>query len=176
MKKLSQYFPQFVYGAFDGIVTTFAVVAASAGAGLSSTVVIVLGLTNLLADGFSMGASAYLSHQSETKPNTSNKRHPKSHSFAKGMATFIAFVIASAVPLIPFFVAFGNGNQADSRTLFITSCLAALFMFILVGLGKAYRRPWRSVLGSIVEVVILGALAAALPYLLGYLLAGAFGQ
>ena len=54
------YLRDFVYGAIDGTVTTFAVVSGVAGAGLGSGIVIVLGLANLLGDGFSMAASNYL--------------------------------------------------------------------------------------------------------------------
>jgi len=50
----------FVYGAIDGAVTTFAVVAGAVGADLAGGVVVVLGLANLLADGFSMAASNFL--------------------------------------------------------------------------------------------------------------------
>jgi VIT1/CCC1 family predicted Fe2+/Mn2+ transporter len=53
-----------VLGASDGIITTFAVVAGSAGGQLSTNVVIVLGLANLIADGFSMAVSNYLSTRS----------------------------------------------------------------------------------------------------------------
>ena len=49
----------FVYGGIDGAITTFAVVAGVKGAGLPTTVVLILGLANLLADGFSMAASNY---------------------------------------------------------------------------------------------------------------------
>ncbi|MEX2587723.1 MAG: VIT1/CCC1 transporter family protein [Actinomycetota bacterium] len=59
------YLRDFVYGAVDGTVTTFAVVAGSAGALLSSRIVIILGFANLLADGFSMSVSSYLSARSE---------------------------------------------------------------------------------------------------------------
>lgn len=54
-----------VYGAHDGIVTTFAVVAGTVGADLPDRIILVLGIANLLADGFSMGAGAYLSSRSE---------------------------------------------------------------------------------------------------------------
>lgn len=64
-KFVDEYLPEFVYGAIDGTVTTFAVVAAAAGAGLNSAVVIILGLANLFADGFSMGVSSYLAEKSE---------------------------------------------------------------------------------------------------------------
>lgn len=54
-----------VYGAHDGIVTTFAVVAGTAGADLTAGIVIILGMANLLADAVSMGAGAFLSAKSE---------------------------------------------------------------------------------------------------------------
>ncbi len=173
-RRLRDFIPQFVYGAFDGIVTTFAVVAAAAGAGLSGKVVVVLGLTNLLADGFSMGTSAYLSHQSEVKKN--NAHHPRPHSFLTGLATFIAFVLASAMPLIPYLWALITGSDASDQTLFIGSCLTAALTFIIVGLGKAFHQSARSVLWSVIEVLILGAVAAALPYFLGYFIGGAFDK
>ncbi|OGZ45943.1 MAG: hypothetical protein A3J54_02985 [Candidatus Ryanbacteria bacterium RIFCSPHIGHO2_02_FULL_45_13b] len=59
------YVKDIVYGANDGIITTFAVVAGVAGAGLDSTIVVLLGVANLLADGFSMAASNYLGSKSE---------------------------------------------------------------------------------------------------------------
>ncbi len=66
--KISQwkdYLAEFVYGGVDGSVTTFAVVAGAAGAGLDSSVVIILGFANLIADGFSMSVGSFLSNQSE---------------------------------------------------------------------------------------------------------------
>jgi VIT1/CCC1 family predicted Fe2+/Mn2+ transporter len=54
------YLRDFIYGAVDGIVTTFAVVSGVSGAGLPSEVVIVLGAANLAGDGFSMAVSNYL--------------------------------------------------------------------------------------------------------------------
>ena len=59
------YIGSMVYGALDGIVTTFAVVSGVAGADLSSNVILILGIGNLLADGFSMGTGDYLSTKSE---------------------------------------------------------------------------------------------------------------
>lgn len=59
------YLRDFVYGGVDGVVTTFAVVAGVAGAQLASAVVIVLGVANLIADGFSMAVSNYLGTRAE---------------------------------------------------------------------------------------------------------------
>jgi len=61
----SEYVGDFVFGGIDGVVTTFAVVAGSAGADLSAAVVLILGLANLLADGFAMGVGNFLSIRSE---------------------------------------------------------------------------------------------------------------
>jgi VIT1/CCC1 family predicted Fe2+/Mn2+ transporter len=47
-------------GAIDGTVTTFAIVAGATGARLSPGVALVLGLANVLADGFSMAIGNYL--------------------------------------------------------------------------------------------------------------------
>ncbi len=58
---IQNYLSEFVYGAIDGSVTTFAVVAGATGAGLSSSIIIILGFANLIADGFSMSVGAYLS-------------------------------------------------------------------------------------------------------------------
>lgn len=63
--RLGPFIQDIVYGGNDGIVTTFAVVAGTAGADLPHFVVIILGLANLLADGTSMGTGAYLSSKSE---------------------------------------------------------------------------------------------------------------
>jgi vacuolar iron transporter family protein len=54
----------FVYGATDGAVTTFAVVSGVVGASLSPSIILILGFANLFADGFSMAISNYLSAKS----------------------------------------------------------------------------------------------------------------
>jgi VIT1/CCC1 family predicted Fe2+/Mn2+ transporter len=53
------HFEDFIYGSFDGSVTTFAIVAGAIGASLSPTVVVILGFANLFADGFSMAVGNY---------------------------------------------------------------------------------------------------------------------
>jgi VIT1/CCC1 family predicted Fe2+/Mn2+ transporter len=65
MKFKEKYLKDMVYGSIDGIITTFAVVSGVIGASLSYGVIIVLGLANLLADGFSMATGNYLSTKSE---------------------------------------------------------------------------------------------------------------
>jgi len=59
------YIRDAVFGANDGIVTTFAVVAGVAGANLPLSTVLILGFANLLADGLAMGLGNYLGIKSE---------------------------------------------------------------------------------------------------------------
>jgi vacuolar iron transporter family protein len=59
------YLRDWIYGGIDGVVTTFAVVAGVVGADLPSHVVLVLGLANLVADGFAMAAGNYSGTQAE---------------------------------------------------------------------------------------------------------------
>lgn len=68
------YLRDFIYGAIDGAITTFAIVAGVAGAGLSATVVVVLGLANLLADGFSMAVSNYLGVRADNQLRDKTRR------------------------------------------------------------------------------------------------------
>lgn len=57
----------FVYGAIDGTVTTFAVVAGVVGASLPPSVIVILGFANLLADGFSMAVGNYLAIKTQNE-------------------------------------------------------------------------------------------------------------
>jgi len=59
------YLRDWIYGGIDGSITTFAVVTGVVGAGLSPIVIVILGLANLVADGFSMAASNFLGTKSE---------------------------------------------------------------------------------------------------------------
>ena len=61
------YLRDWVYGGIDGSVTTFAIVSGVVGAQLSHKVVIILGLANLIADGFSMAAGNYSATRTESQ-------------------------------------------------------------------------------------------------------------
>lgn len=69
-----RYLRDFVYGAIDGAVTTFAVVAGANGANLSETIVVIMGVANLIADGFSMGVSNFLGSRAERQQRDRARR------------------------------------------------------------------------------------------------------
>lgn len=128
--RLTYHLGNFVYGANDGIITTFAVISGAAGAGFSTSVIIILGIANLVADGFSMGASKFLSLQSEQSVAQEGAR--RRSPVKDGAATFIAFVIAGALPLVPF-VLF---PKATEHTFAVSSIATAIALF-LVGAARS---------------------------------------
>lgn len=73
------YLQDFIYGAVDGAVTTFAVVAGVKGASLDETVVIILGGANLIADGFSMAVSNFLGSRAERQQRERAHRNERLH-------------------------------------------------------------------------------------------------
>lgn len=75
----ASYLRDFVYGAIDGTVTTFAVVAGVVGAGLRPVIIVILGVANLLADGFSMAAGNFLATRSERQEREQIRRQEERH-------------------------------------------------------------------------------------------------
>lgn len=73
-KKYARFLEDAVYAANDGIVTTFAVVAGVTGAALQPIVILILGLANLLADGFSMACGNFLGARSATQVYHAEKK------------------------------------------------------------------------------------------------------
>lgn len=180
--KFESYLGEFVYGAIDGTVTTFAVVAGAAGAGFSSTVIVILGFANLIADGFSMGASAYLSAKSERDLKArkhleaGKEQDPHDHAHGEtplrdGLITFGSFIVVGFVPFILYVFDAILGLKTAASSLFLWSAVLTGLTFIIIGLLKAHitkTKSWRAA----AETLGLGAIAAMLAYLLGDLLAG----
>jgi VIT1/CCC1 family predicted Fe2+/Mn2+ transporter len=73
------YLRDVIYGAVDGAVTTFAVVSGVVGAELSTGVLIILGLANLVADGFSMAVSNFLATRAEEQARDAMRLQEEEH-------------------------------------------------------------------------------------------------
>jgi VIT1/CCC1 family predicted Fe2+/Mn2+ transporter len=156
---VGHYLPDLVYGANDGIITTFAVVSGVVGADLSKQVILILGFANLIADGFSMGASNFLSRRSYAD---ANDRASGGEAARHGLATLVGFVTAGLVPLVAYLVPLSD----DARfPIAVALTLSTLFA---VGASRAIvtRLGW---LRSGLEMLLVGALAAAVAYAVGAL-------
>ena len=60
-----QYIKSIVYGGLDGVLTTFAIISAATGSGMSTLVILILGFSNKFADALSMGLGDALSSMAE---------------------------------------------------------------------------------------------------------------
>ena len=157
------YLGDLVYGANDGIVTTFTVVSGVAGAALSPAVVIVLGVVNLLADGFSMGASNFLAIRSSAAAEGDDRG--RAEPLLHALATFGAFVTVGVVPILSYLLPF-----AGAKAFPVSVATSALTLF---GVGAA--RCWvtrKSQLRCGLEMLLVGTAAGLVAYAAGKVLGG----
>jgi vacuolar iron transporter family protein len=164
---IKKFLPEFVYGSVDGVVTTVAIVTAAVGAGLSSSVIFILGLANVLADAWSMGSSEYLSSISEAQMEGDNYDDEGKTPLAKAGVTFGSFVTIGLLPVIPFLISVLAPGFRGSDIY--VSLVAALFSFIIIGYVGA-RVTGTSHVRNIIRTVIVGSVAALISFLVGYLL------
>jgi len=208
-----------IYGAIDGAVTTFAIVAGVAGAGLSPFVIVALGIANVLADGFSMAAGNYSGTKAERDDIRRLERVERRHledspdgerreireilrrkglsgdvlegatdqiasdrdaavrlmltdeyglspvepnPMRSAIATFVAFLAAGFVPLLPFILGMPNAF----------AIAAAMTGVVFFGIGAAKSiwalSPWWR---SGAETLAIGGTAASVAYFVGTLFA-----
>jgi len=223
------YLRDFIYGAVDGSVTTFSVVSAVAGAGLSPGIIIILGAANLVGDGFSMAASSFLATRAEDRQRERARLREESHIqripegereevrqiFARkgfsgedldrvvevitsdrrqwvdtmmreelGMATegpspwraalttFSAFNIIGLLPLLPFILELARSGMTGAP--FGWSALLTGIAFFIVGALKGRFLDEKWYLAGL-ETLGVGGAAAALSYVVGYLIKTATG-
>ena len=154
------YIRDVVYGANDGLITTFAVVAGVTGGGLSARAMLIVGLANLLADGLSMGVGNYLSIRSDEGARAAaNLPEQEAHPGRHGLATLLAFIFAGAVPLAP--VALGIGPPAFGWSIALT-----LGMLFAIGALRAIVTVDRWWIAGL-EMFGLGVIVATVAYLSG---------
>ncbi|MEN8253330.1 MAG: VIT1/CCC1 transporter family protein [Patescibacteria group bacterium] len=158
-----------VYGANDGIITTFAVVAGVAGAGLNAKVVLILGIANMIADGLSMGLGDFLGERSERKLKAHQKDKDDcecKNAWHTGLITFVAFVIAGTFPLIPYLLQMVNICSLCFADQFKLSIIfTALILFAVGSLRTLLTKG--SWIKNGLEMLGIGAIAAVVAYGLG---------
>lgn len=224
----ASYLRDYVYGGIDGAVTTFAIVAGVAGADLSTGIVLILGVANLVGDGFSMAAGNYSGTRYEVEERRTLRAMEDRHvevypdgereevrqifarkgfegealeaavqvitsqrerwidfmmseehglpqmsrsPWAAAFATFIAFQICGAAPLIPYLLAWFGWLGAEPDTLFHIAAGLTFAVFFAIGSAQGLfvdKPGWR--LG--LETLTTGAAAAGIAYGIGWALKG----
>jgi len=152
-----------VFGANDGLITTFAVVAGAAGAGLAARVVIIMGIANIAADALSMGLGDYLGEKSERRMLKQNRQKiNKEAAWSSGLVTFLGFMMAGFIPLLPFF---GEllGTPIPRELEFPLSAAATGLGLFIVGASRSFVTGG-SWLRNGFEMLGIGAIAAIVAY------------
>jgi vacuolar iron transporter family protein len=169
--QVSQIDPKYlraaVYGANDGIITTFAVVAGVAGAGLSVKVVLILGIANMIADGVSMGFGDFLGERSEQRLRRQQKEKFRIKGLWKtGLVTFLAFVVAGSLPLFPYLIGLVWLDVVAGNQFLFSVMATGAALFFVGSLRTVFIRGswWKNGL----EMLSVGAVAATIAYLLGF--------
>jgi vacuolar iron transporter family protein len=166
MKSLKPYVSEILFGGSDGIVTTFALVAGFIGSQsnnwqittISPSVLILFALSNVFADGLSMGLGSFQSNNAHIDTNGNNRGI---NSIVSGVITFCSFILFGIIPILPFF--FFNYQMAA-----IVSVVAMLFALIMLGLIR-FALSRKNLFGCILQSVGVGSLASAAAFVVGVL-------
>ncbi|GIW79600.1 MAG: membrane protein [Gemmatales bacterium] len=148
------YLRDFVYGAIDGAVTTFAVVAGVTGANLSGGVVVVLGAANLIADGFSMAASSFLATRAEHHHRNRLRRMEEMHValLPEGEREEIRQIFAA------------KGFQGEDLERVVSVITADVEQWVdtmmkeELGLVLDSPSPWRTAFATFAAFIVIGAI------------------
>lgn len=148
------YLPDAVFGAIDGTVTTFAVIAGAIGADLSIRVVLILGAANLLADGFSMAAGNFLANRSAAEEIARLRAIEKRHIEVdpEGETTEIREIYRAKG---------FSGDALDALTRLMVSRRDAWIEAMLAGeygISGAPRSPWRAAFATFLAFAVAGSL------------------
>lgn len=111
--KYAPFIKSIIYGGVDGVITTFAIITASYAADLSIKTILILGLSNVLADGFSMGFGDYASSFSEREHYLS-ERKKEVHEYDYNISNEI-------IELIDMYVEKGMNVQDSNELVYLLS-------------------------------------------------------
>ncbi len=158
----ASYLRDWVYGGIDGAVTTFAIVAGVVGADLSARVILILGLANLIADGFSMAAGNYSGTKSELEEYDQLRAREQTHidQVPEGEREELRQILAA------------KGLEGDVLEAAVTAIASDrehwidMMMQAEYGLTRVSRSPLRAASATFAAFVACGSVPL-LPFALG---------
>lgn len=156
-----------VLGASDGIITTFAVVAGVVGANLAVHIILILGVANMIADGISMSVGDYLGEISaaQYEQSKSEKQLERKSLWYTSATTFVAFITAGTLPLLPYLIKLVGISIADELQFPLSILCTGMALFLVGSVGTIVTKAnW---LRSGLQMLGIGAIAAVVAYGLG---------
>lgn len=159
----ASYLRDYIYGGIDGAVTTFAIVAGVAGAELSTGIVLVLGIANLVGDGFSMAAGNYSGTRSEIEEQHTLRAMENRHveAFPEGEREEVRQIFARKG---------FEGEALDAAVEVITAERERWIDFMMAeehGAARVSRSPRSAAFATFTAFLVCGT-APLLPYLLSW--------
>lgn len=143
-----------VLGGVDGVITSFAIVAASDVGDLGARTVVVVGFSSLVADAASMAASEYLAVSAEDALRAETALRP----ILSGVTCFLSFVTCGLVPLLTYLT-----------TSSLVSCASfSITTLMLLGAGRAMLSN-EALVRTLVQTATLGSIAGGIAYGVGAL-------
>lgn len=157
----ASYLRDWIYGGIDGAVTTFAIVCGVVGANFSTSVILVLGAANIVADGFSMAASNYTGSKAENDEFDRIRAHEEEQikRDRDGEIQEIREIFRSKG---------FEGKDLDRAVEIITSDEKLWVDTMLTeeyGLPMSERSPFRAAFGTFIAFMLCG-LVPLLPFLI----------
>ncbi|PIR62250.1 MAG: hypothetical protein COU65_04430 [Candidatus Pacebacteria bacterium CG10_big_fil_rev_8_21_14_0_10_42_12] len=125
-----------------------------------------MGIANMIADGLAMGLGDFLGERSEREMEAGlHRKVCKDAVWKSGLVTFIAFVIAGSLPLLPYCVYYAGLPivEASQFNFSILSTIGALFLVGSLRTTFTKQSWWKGGL----EMLAVGTIAAGAAYLLG---------
>jgi len=165
--RLERHVRGVVFGGMDGILTTFALLAAVAGSRHTSTsLTLVIGISTVLADALSMAAGEYLSAKAEAQM-AAGAPPDEPGPLEKGVAMFLAFTAFGSMPLLGYISAalltsFAGSAVAPQRYFALSVVITAVTLFSLGCIKARFVDDvwWHS--GA--EVLAIGGAAACVAF------------
>ncbi|MDX1569327.1 MAG: VIT1/CCC1 transporter family protein [Xanthomonadales bacterium] len=161
------YLKDFIYGAIDGAVTTFAVVAGVVGAALDNIIIVILGVANLVADGFSMAISNYLGSRAEAEQRDKARRSETRHieKYPEGEKEEIRQIFARK----------GFSGEDLERVVDVITSDQDLWLETMLheefGIPRHGPVPWKAGVATFMAFVVIGSVPL-LAYIMQALLPG----
>ncbi len=156
--KINQiYIRNFVFGVEDSLVSTVGLLSGVAAAGVESRTIILIGLTLICVESFSMGVGSYLSEYEVDE--AMHDKDSENKSVKGAIVMFVSYLISGFVPLSPYL--FGTGPATIIISVILT-------LIALLALGVLSAKMFKnSLIKSSLRMIILGGSAIAIGVIVG---------
>jgi predicted membrane protein (TIGR00267 family) len=156
-----------ILGGQDGLVNVLGIALGVGTATNDVKIILIAGLSGAIAEAFSMGAVAYTSSKTFEEYLKGSKggklkalNKVLSHPLFDAVVVFLAALIGSIIPLIPYFY-FNLGDAVKS------SLGISLFVLFIAGVITGKLSKTEHWIKSGLRILIIGAGAAVLGYIVG---------